>query len=183
MKARAKASGNPPRKSVKRQRDQARIVEAMAAKGLSADVIAACLNMDRNTLRGRHALSLHNGREKAKKQKAEAKGGDMTRAEMHAADAILGVINSHWQTPDLGNIIFQGLDGHGARTAAQAYAAWLRDGGRWNCSGLATNFSDAQVAEFVALKRAAEELLKDFPRVSLWSPTAATCQRSNSRPR
>jgi hypothetical protein len=159
MKARAKASGNPPRKSVKRQRDQARIVEAMAAKGLSADVIAACLNMDRNTLRGRHALSLHNGREKAKKQKAEAKGGDMTRAEMHAADAILGVINSHWQTPDLGNIIFQGLDGHGARTAAQAYAAWLRDGGRWNCSGRTDDFSAERIAEFVALKRDAQKLL------------------------
>jgi hypothetical protein len=159
MKPRAKANGNPPRKSVKTPRDQARIVEAMAAKGLSADVIAACLGMDRNTLRGRHALSLHNGRMKATKQKAAAKGGDLTRAEKHAADAILNAVNSHWQTPEHGNLIFQGLDGHGARNAAQAYAKWLLDGGRWNCSGLTTDFSAERIAEFVALKREAQTLL------------------------
>jgi hypothetical protein len=162
MKPRLKANGNPSPKPVKPARDQARIVEAMAEKGLSADVIAACLGIDRNTLRGRHALSLHNGRVKAAKQKAAARGDGLTRAEMRAADVILGAISSHWQTPDLGNLLFEGLDGHGARNAAQAYARWLRDGGRWNCSGLTTDFSPERIAEFVALKRAAEELLKDF---------------------
>ena len=159
MKPRAKANSNPSPKSVKPTRDQARIVEAMAAKGLSADVIAACLNMDRNTLRGRHALALFNGREKAKKQKVAAKGGDLTRAEIRAADAILHEVNSHWQTPDLGNLIFEGLDGRGARNAAQAYARWLRDGGRWNCIGFTANFSAERLAEFAALKREAQKLL------------------------
>jgi hypothetical protein len=157
MKARSKANGNPPRKSAKRQRDQARIVEAMAAKGLSADVIAACLGMDRNTLRSRHALSLHNGRTNLKEQKAAA-ARDLTFAEMCAADAILGATNSHWQT-ELGNLIFNGLDGSGAKTAADAYAAWLRDGGRWITTGISKNFSPERIAEFVALKREAQPLL------------------------
>jgi hypothetical protein len=158
MKPHAKANGNLSPKSAKRLRDPERIVEAMAAKGLSADVIAACLGMDRNTLRGRHALSLHNGREKAKKQKVEARGG-LTREEMHAADAILGATSSHWQT-ELGNLIFDGLDGSGAKTAADAYAAWLLKGGHWNCSGLTTDFSAERVAEFARLKAETEQLLK-----------------------
>jgi hypothetical protein len=159
MKPHAKANGNLSPKSAKRLRDPECIVEAMAAKGLSADVIAACLGMDRNTLRGRHALSLHNGRVRAAKQRAAAKGGDLTREEKHAADVILQAISSHWQTPEYGNLIFQGLDGHGARTAAQAYAKWMRDGGRWNCSGLTADFNPERVAEFVALKREAQKLL------------------------
>ena len=153
MKARAKANGNPPRKSAKRQRDQARIVEAMAAKGLSADVIAACLGMDRNTLRS----SLHNGRTNLKEQK-EAAAGVLTRAEMCAADAILSAINSEWQTPD-GNLIWSGLDGDGAKSAADAFAAWQRDGGRFITAGIRKNFSAERIAEFVALKRQAQALL------------------------
>ena len=157
MKALSKANGNPPRKSAKRQRDQARIVEAMAAKGLSADVIAACLGMDRNTLRSRHALSLHNGRTNLKEQK-EAAAGVLTRAEMCAADAILSAINSEWQTPD-GNLIWSGLDGDGAKSAADAFAAWQRDGGRFITAGIRKNFSAERIAEFVALKRQAQALL------------------------
>jgi hypothetical protein len=157
MKARAKANGNPPRKSAKRQRDQARIVEAMAAKGLSADVIAACLGMDRNTLRSRHALSLHNGRTDLKEQKAAA-ARDLTYAEMCCADAILSAINSEWQTPD-GNLIWSGIDGDGAKSAADAFAAWQRDGGRFITAGIRKNFSPERVAEFVALKREAQALL------------------------
>ncbi len=157
MKARAKANGNPPRKSAKRQRDQARIVEAMAAKGLSADVIAACLGVDRNTLRSRHALSLHNGRTDLKEQKVAA-ASDLTFAEMCCADAILGAINSEWQTPD-GNLLWLGLDGGGARTSADAFAAWLQDGGRFITTGISNNFSPERIAEFVALKREAERLL------------------------
>jgi hypothetical protein len=43
---------------------------------------------------------------------------------MCAADAILSAVNSHWQTPEHGNLIFDGLDGHGARDPVQAFAAW-----------------------------------------------------------
>jgi hypothetical protein len=71
----------------------------------------------------------------------------------------VGATSSHWQT-ELGNLIFDGLDGS-AKTAADAYAKWLLDGSRWNCSGFTTNFSDERVAEFVALKTEAQKLLNN----------------------
>jgi hypothetical protein len=159
MKLRAKANGNPSPKPVKPTRDRARIVEAMAAKGLSADVIAACLNTDRNTLRGQHALSLHNGREKAKKQKVEAKGG-LTREEMCCADVMLSSFASgSWVDPVCGSLLWIGLDGGAAKTAASAYAAWLRAGGKFITTGIDKSFGPERIAEFVALKREAQRLL------------------------
>ena len=76
---------------------------------------------------------------------------------MCVADAILSAINSEWQTPD-GNLIWSGLDGDGAKSAADAFAAWLRDGGRFITAGIHRNFSPERIAEFVALKREAEKL-------------------------
>jgi hypothetical protein len=153
MKLRAKANGNPSPKPVKPARDRARIVEAMAAKGLSADVIAACLGTDRNT------LSLHNGREKAKKQKAEAKG-DLTREEMCCADVVLSSFASgEWVDPVCGNLLWDGLEGSAAKTAASAYAAWLRAGGKFITTGIDKSFGPERIAEFVALKREAQRLL------------------------
>jgi hypothetical protein len=158
MKPRPNANGNPSRKAVRPPRDQARIVEAMAAKGLSADVIAACLGTDRNSLRGRHALSLHNGREQARKQKAEAKGA-LTYAEMHAASSIISSCASEWFSPTSGNLLWRGLGAGGAKTPADAFARFLRDGARFNTTGFSTDFSDSQVAEFTALKHEALKLL------------------------
>jgi hypothetical protein len=158
MKALSRANGNPSRKGAKPPRDQARIVEAMAAKGLSADVIAACLGTDRNTLRGRHALSLHNGRVKAKKQKAESKGA-LSREEMLACDSILSSSASHWFDPTHGNLLWAGLSGACAKTPADAFAKWLRDSGRFNTTGVDKIFDPARIAEFVALKRDAQKLL------------------------
>jgi len=159
MKPRAKANGNPSSKPAKPARDQARVVEAMAAKGLSADVIAACIGTDRNTLRGRHALSLHTGRERARKQKLEARG-DLTREEMCCADAILtSFAGGEWVDPVCGNLLWFGLEGSGAKTAASAYAAWLRAGGRFITTGIDKSFGPERIAEFVALKIEAKRLL------------------------
>jgi hypothetical protein len=169
MKPRAKANGNPASKPAKPARDQARIVEAMAAKGLSADVIAACLNTNRNELRGRHALSLHNGRERARKQKAEARG-DLTRAEMCCADAILtGFASGEFVDPVYGALLWVGLDGGAAKTAASAFAAWLRTDARFITTGIDKSFAPERIAEFVALKIEAKRLLgalgaSDSPR-------------------
>jgi hypothetical protein len=160
MKLRAKANGNPASKPAKTARDQARIVEAMAAKGLSADVIAACIGTDRNTLRGQHALSLHTGRERARKQKAEARGGDLTRAEMCCADAILtSFASGEFVDPVYGSLLWHGLDGGAAKTAASAFAAWLRAGARFITTGIDKSFGPERIAEFVALKREAQKLL------------------------
>jgi hypothetical protein len=159
MKPRAKTNGNPAAKPARPARDQARIVEAMAAKGLSADVIASCLGTDRNTLRGRHALSLHNGRERARKQKAEA--GDLTREEMCAADAILTTFASgEFVDPVCGSLLWWGLDdGSGAKTAAEAFAAWVRGGARFITTGVDKSFGPERIAEFLALKIEAKRLL------------------------
>jgi hypothetical protein len=181
MKPRSKPNGKRSPKSARPITDQ-QLVERLTAAGLNGDIVAQVVGINKNRLRARFAAALYSGRKEAEKQKAAEANDALTRTEMHAANAILGAINSHWHTPQ-GNLLYRGLHNRDAQSAPEAYAAWLLNGGHWNCSGLATNFSDAQVAEFVALKRAAEELLKDFPRVSLWSPTAATCQRSNSRPR
>jgi hypothetical protein len=153
-KPRGKANGNRSRTPDDRQ-----VVEALRAKGLSGDVISQIFNVNKNTLRSEYALALHFGRVKAQQQRAAAKGGDLTCAEKHAANLILQATSSHWQTPEHGNLIFQGLDGHGARSPAQAYAKWLLDGGRWNCSGLTSDFSAERIAEFIALKREAQKLL------------------------
>ena len=150
-KPRGKANGN-----LSRTPDDRQIVQALRAKGLSGDVISEVLNVNKNTLRARHALPLHIGRAKLKLQKAEA--GELMLTEMCAANVILGAINSEWQTPD-GNLIWPGLDGGGARTPADAFATWVRDGGRFITAGIHRNFSPERIAEFVALKREAEKLL------------------------
>jgi hypothetical protein len=150
-KARGKANGNGSPTVTDRQ-----IVQALRAKGLSGDVISEILNVNKNTLRARHALALHIGRAKLRQQKAEA--GELTFAEMCAADAILSAINSDWHTPD-GNLIWSGLDGDGAKSAADAFAAWQRNGSRFITAGIRKKFTPQRVAEFVALKIEAQKLL------------------------
>ena len=54
---------------------------------------------------------------------------------MYAADAILSAINSEWQTVARGNVLWPGLDGDGARSAADAFARWQLDGGQFICAG------------------------------------------------
>ena len=150
-KPRGKANGTGSPTANDRQ-----IVQALRAKGLSGDVISEILNVNKNTLRARHALALHVGRAKLKQQKAAAR--DLTYAEMCCADAILSAINSEWQTPD-GNLIWSGLDGDGAKSAADAFATWQRDGGRFITAGVRRNFSPERIAEFCALKSEAQALL------------------------
>jgi hypothetical protein len=167
MKAPGQRTGKPSRK-----RDQRRLVEQLTAAGLNGDVVSQILDVNKNKLRREHALALYSGRREAEKQKAakaEASDG-LTREEKHAANVILQATSSHWQTPDHGNLIFPGLDGSGAKTAAEAYAAWLLNSSHWNCSGLTANFSDARVAEFAELKRQALELLAQKETTRVESP-------------
>jgi hypothetical protein len=157
-KGRKKANGNPSRSANDRQ-----LVEALTAKGLSGDVISELLNVNKNRLRREHAVALHIGRMKAKKQKAATKARDMTRAEMHAANAILvAFADEEWVDPVDGNLLWVGLDGDaGAKTPADAYARWLRDGGKFITSGISKNFGPERIAEFCKLKGEAEKLLRN----------------------
>jgi hypothetical protein len=150
-KPRRKANGNGSPTMTDRQ-----VVEVLRAKGLSGDVISEILNLNKNTLRSKHALALHIGRAKLKQQKAATR--ELTFAEMCAADAILSAIKSEWHTLD-GNLIWSGLDGDGATSAADAFAAWQRDGGRFITAGIRKKFSPERIAEFCALKIEAQKLV------------------------
>ena len=151
--ARRKGNGNGSRTPNDRQ-----IVEALTAKGLSGDVISEILNVNKNTLRSKHALALHIGRAKRTQKAAEA--GDMTRAEMCCADAILSSFVSEWFTAD-GNDLWPGLHSDNAKTPADAFARWQQDGGRFVTSGISKNFGPERIAEFCKLKAEAEKLLSN----------------------
>jgi len=90
----------------------------------------------------------------------KAQAAALTREEMHAADSILNSTNSEWFAPDTGNDLWAGLDGGGAKSAADAFARWLLDGGRFICTGLDDNFSRERLQEFATVKAAAQKLLK-----------------------
>jgi hypothetical protein len=135
------------------------MVEQLTAAGLNADAVAQIINVNKNTLRAEHALALANGRATLKKKKVEQKASALTRQEQHAADAILATFSDgNWIMPDGRCALFPGTDGQGARTAADAFAKWVADGGRWITTGLNHNFSPEQLREFAALKAEAAKL-------------------------
>ena len=127
----------------------------MAASGAVEDEIALHLGIDKNALRARYIVDIKRGKAMARASEV----ADMTREEMHAADAILSAINSEWHTPDGGNDLWPGLDGGGAKSAADAFAKWQLDGGKFSCTGLRARFEPERVAELRRIKAEAEALL------------------------
>jgi hypothetical protein len=83
------------------------IVRQLASEGISGDVIAAKLGVNKNTLRAEHALDLHAGRKIKAAEKAAA--GEMSKEEKHLREVIARAFASHWQTPE-GNLLFEGRD-------------------------------------------------------------------------
>jgi hypothetical protein len=81
MKAPAKAKGKLSRGSAKPSRKRRHIVKALAAQGVNTDVIAAYLGINKNQLRAEHALDLHAGRVKLKKQKAAAAAAALSKQD------------------------------------------------------------------------------------------------------
>jgi hypothetical protein len=137
-----------PRQQPTRKRRQtiADRIEAMAARGEPEDLIALKVNLSKNSLRRRHILHIRRGRA------AKVQGAAMTRAEMCCASAILASFDSEWFDPAYGNDLWPGLAGDNAKTAADAYARWLRDGGRLITSGIGKNFGPERIAKFCKLK-------------------------------
>jgi hypothetical protein len=150
MKRRAKVRNT--RKT--RHRSQAHVVRKLARSGLVEDEIALRLGIDKNTLRARYIDAIKRGRRMARAGEVD----DMTREEIHAANAILSAINSEWHTAD-GNDLWPGLDGGGAKSAADAFAKWQLDGGKFICTGLSARFERERVAELRRIKAEAEALL------------------------
>jgi hypothetical protein len=128
----------------------------MAASGLVEDEIALRLGIDKNALRARYIDEIKAGKAVAARA---AEACELTREERHAADAILGVIDSEWHTPD-GNDLWPGLNGDGARSAPDAFARWLLDGGKFICTGLDDDFPRERLREFAEVKAAAQALLR-----------------------
>jgi hypothetical protein len=126
----------------------------MAACGFVEDEIAQHLRIDKNTLRRRYIDAIKSGKEMARAGEVD----DMTREEMHAADAILRAINSEWQTPE-GNDLWPGLDSDGAKSAADAFARWQLDGGYAHRAGLTARFERERLAELREVKTEAAMLL------------------------
>ena len=133
----------------------------MAASGLVEDEIALRLGVDKNELRARYIDAIKVGKAMAAAGAAEA--CELTREEMHAADAILSAINSEWHTVARGNDLWPGLDGEGARSAADAFARWQLDGGKFICAGLSQLDRD-RVVELCRIKAEAEALLMQRAR-------------------
>ena len=145
----------PPSKSARKQNQ---LVERLAAAGLNGDVIAEVLGVNKNQLRSQHAVALYSGRKEAEKLKAEP--SDLSRTEACAASAILSAFDGDsWRAPDGRSDLWSGLDGGGAKSPADAYARWLRDGGRFITTGIDKTFGPERLADFVTLKIEAQRLL------------------------
>ena len=150
-KRRDETGSDPKRKPSRRDRD---MVETLTAAGLNGDSVAAVLGLNKNMLRSRHALALANGRAAMMKRKAEARAAKLTSEERFALDAIMTE-----SAIDLGDL-WPGLGGGGARSPADAFARWLRDGSRYVCTGLEQDkFTSEQLDAFAQVKAEAKKLL------------------------
>jgi len=100
-------------------------VKKLAAEGLSGDVIAARLGVNKNYLRAEYALDLHAGRQiKAAKKTA---AGALSKKERQRLDCIKVSFESDWYDPESGNLIFWGT--HSVEEALE----WCkRHGDRWD---------------------------------------------------
>jgi hypothetical protein len=130
----------------------------MARAGLVEDEIASRLGIHKNELRAKFIDHIKTG--KRARALSEAEAGNLTRTEMCAADAVLRAFDGDdWLAPDGSSDLWPGLHSDGAKSPADAYARWLKDGGHFIISGISKVFSDERIAEFVALKIEAQKLL------------------------
>jgi hypothetical protein len=125
-------------------------VKNLASQGLNADVIAAKVGLNKNTLRAEHALDLHAGREiRAAEQAAEVV---ITKEEYYFLDAAsLSFSEPGWFEPDCGNLLFLGPNGEAARNLADAFAGWKAEGGRFITAGLSGKFNQKKYAAFAGV--------------------------------
>jgi hypothetical protein len=125
-------------------------VLALARQGLSGDVIAATVGVNKNFLRSEHALDLHEGKKirAAEQAAADAEAVKITPEEFHFLDAASASFASHWFDPQFGNALFFGTDGKGAKNIDDAFAAWKREGGKFILTGLTTRLDPQKAAKF-----------------------------------
>jgi hypothetical protein len=130
---------------VKAQREA---IVQWAKSGLCEDEIAQKLQTDKNRLRKEHIDAIKEG--KAARAAAAEEEIVITKAEYHflRSAELSFAPGSGWFDPKLGNFLFEGMDGRGARNIHDAFCAWKRSGGRFITSGLSNNFDPQKCAEF-----------------------------------
>jgi hypothetical protein len=154
---RANRRKKPGRKAV------AQMVANMARLGHVEDQIALRLGVNKNQLRARYIDDIKRGKRMAAASEAQLAG--MSRQELHACNAILLAFDGgDWIAPDGRSDLWSGLDDKGARSPADAFAAWLAGGGKFICTGLDGRFSPERLQEFAELKAEAEKLLQKHGR-------------------
>jgi hypothetical protein len=125
----------------------AETIREMAAQGLVEDQIACRVGLDKNDLRARFIDDIKRGKSAAAASEVEAEA--LTMEDYHYLDVVTDSFNSHWfDETDGRNLLFRGVDGKGARTIADAFAAWKQRGGRYNCTGRSTRFNKEKAIEF-----------------------------------
>jgi hypothetical protein len=146
------APGPKPRKT------QREAVTAMARAGLVEDQIASRLGVDKNKLRAQHIDDIKEGKRDAAAADAEAV---ITKEEYYFLDsASSSFAEDGWSDPQLGNLLFPGMHGEGARNLADAFARWKMDGGKWMTTGLSGKFNLEKYAEFAKVVSAYRQNLK-----------------------
>jgi hypothetical protein len=120
-KTRAKRSPNRARSAD----DRGKTITRLTAEGRNADVVAALMRMNKNTLRARHALELERGREIARVEAqiamAESEGLNVAEAEMKAA-FFAGYGDPTWEKPAGYNL----LQNETLAETKKKWAEWLR---------------------------------------------------------
>ena len=104
-----------------------RIVQALARDGYNGDVIAASLGVNKNYLRSEYALDLQAGREIRAAEEAAEAAEALSKKEQERLDCIKASFDSHWYSPEHGNLLFG--DTHSVEEAL----AWCKRnfGDRW----------------------------------------------------
>ena len=129
------------------------------AAGHVEDEIALRLGVHKNELRARFIEDIKRGKRMAAASKLQIT--DMRRQELDALNAILLAFDGGaWDAPDGRNDLWPGLDGEGASSPADAFAAWLAGAGKFICTGLDGRFSPERLREFAQLKAGAVKLLQ-----------------------
>jgi hypothetical protein len=137
---------HPKLKPSKRQRKK---VLTLTAEGKNRELVAHETNISIAKLRTDYASELDVGRKLAADKKAEeSEAQALSMEDFHFLDVCTDSFNSHWQDPQLGNLLFAGTDGKDGRTIEDMFAAFKQRGGKWTCTGLSSKFDPAKAATF-----------------------------------
>ena len=140
----------PIASQLKRQRNK---VLDLTAQGKNRAVVAATIGVGVNRLREDYALESGCGAPASKRSRKgrRSRGGSVDDGGLSLPRCLHGPFHSHWQDPQLGNLIFAGTDGKGGRTIEDMFAAHKQRGGRYNVTGLSTRFNEEKAIQFAKI--------------------------------